>query len=42
MMGHMPGDAADNRALDAALGVGGGWRQKRGERQPEGRGHDEC
>jgi hypothetical protein len=42
VMGHVAGDSADQRALQATLGFGGGWRQERGERHPKRRGHDEC
>jgi hypothetical protein len=42
MMGHMAGDAADKRAFEAALRFGGSGRKRRGERQSERSGHDEC
>ena len=41
VMGHMAGDAADNRAFETALGFDRGRRQKRGQRQPEGSGQCE-
>ena len=40
VMGNVAGDSANQRALETALGFGGGWRQERGKRQPERCGHD--